>query len=133
MMGRWIQLVVLAGTLFLVACGQRASPPAPTPTPTPTLTPREYLDLVFPEGPGRQLVLSRCVACHSIDRMVGGQHFDKGGWEYTRYNHEIIVKLGATNTKEELDIIFEYLSSVLGEDRPPLPPIPESLIAGAYY
>jgi competence protein ComEA len=62
---------------------------------------------VMPDGPGKQIILRECTACHLPD------HFTK----YRHSNDEwqaIVIRMGQrvrSATKEELDVVLKYLAT----------------------
>ena len=71
----------------------------------------------LPEGPGKDLILKLCGACHQAERSASVR-LTREGWE------EVIadmIKRGAKGTDEEFGIILEYLAThFLGEAPRPL-------------
>lgn len=70
-------------------------PPAGTGAPAVTL----------PDGPGKDLVATRCVMCHTLDRVVSLKR-DKNEWPGVVTN---MSSRGAVGTPEELQSISKYL------------------------
>lgn len=61
----------------------------------------------MPEGPGKQIILRECAACHQPDRLTEYQHSPEE-WQ------AIVTRMGArvpSATKAELDIIASYLAA----------------------
>jgi mono/diheme cytochrome c family protein len=80
---------------------------------------------IFPEGPGKQLVLNNCASCHQVACAAIGQR-PAGRWTELREAHrEHAPGLG----DEDLTAIFAYLSSNFGSDRPE-PLVPPEFLAG---
>jgi competence protein ComEA len=71
----------------------------------------------LPEGPGKDLILKLCGACHQAERSASVR-LTREGWE------EVIadmIKRGAKGTDEEFGVILEYLAThFLGEAPRPL-------------
>ena len=64
----------------------------------------------FPEGPGKDVLLSRCFQCHGPS-MWSAQRQDRRAWESTLYR---MVGRGALWTEEEIRAMAEYLGSAYG-------------------
>lgn len=64
-------------------------------------------------GPGRELVQTRCVMCHSLDYIPMNSPFlDRKGWEGSV--NKMIRVMGAPVPDEEVPLIVEYLSTHYG-------------------
>lgn len=64
-------------------------------------------------GPGRDLVQTRCVMCHSLDYIPMNSPFlDRKGWEASV--NKMIKVMGAPVPPEETQAIIEYLSTNYG-------------------
>src|SRR5258708_11752849 len=62
---------------------------------------------VMPDGPGKQIILRECTACHLPDHFVKYQHTNEE-WQ------AIVVRMGQrvrSATKEELDVVQKYLAT----------------------
>jgi len=73
------------------------------------------------EGPGRDLTLSRCITCHSLDYIeMNAAVLDRAGWQKTI--RKMTERFGAFLSDQEAAEILEYLSAnysarpVLGRD-----------------
>ena len=64
----------------------------------------------LPEGPGRDLLMSKCFQCHS-EGMWRDQRQDRRGWEAALYR---MVGRGALWTEDEINTMASYLGSALG-------------------
>ncbi|HEY2990719.1 MAG TPA: hypothetical protein VGL11_23590 [Candidatus Binatia bacterium] len=64
----------------------------------------------LPEGPGRDLLMSKCFQCHS-EGMWKDQRQDRRGWEGALYR---MVGRGALWTEDEINAMASYLSTALG-------------------
>ena len=65
-------------------------------------------------GPGRDLVQTRCVMCHSLDYIPMNSPFlDRKGWEASV--NKMIKVMGAPVSPEEAQTIVDYLSSRYGK------------------
>ena len=67
---------------------------------------------VLPEGPGRDLTVKRCGNCHGAE-TVASVRLSPQGWR------EVITRMvaaGAQGTEQELETIFQYLSTHFSVD-----------------
>lgn len=77
------------------------------------LAPAGEDDIELAEGPGRVLVQSHCVACHSLDYIAMNSPFlDRKGWEASVA--KMIRVMGAPVPEAEARQIVDYLSSHYG-------------------
>jgi len=89
-------LLVMMVIVILVAVGcAPAAPPVPTATPTPDTS------------AGKSIVESRCIACHTINR-VNTARYDRAGWEATV---QMMVNRGAQISPDEQKLAVDYLVS----------------------
>jgi competence protein ComEA len=61
----------------------------------------------MPDGPGKQIILRECTACHLPDHFVRYQHTNEE-WQ------AIVVRMGTrvkSATKEELEVVQKYLAT----------------------
>jgi mono/diheme cytochrome c family protein len=97
----WIFLVVAC----VVACAPKSAPPA---TP-PVAASSEQL----PEGAGRQILMSACVACHGLREVTKFRGF------YTRPQWRDIVltmvDYGAPVSDKDAEVLTDYLTQNLGK------------------
>jgi hypothetical protein len=63
------------------------------------------LDAIFPPGPGKDLVLTNCIVCHSIVRIVMGNKSIEH-WEYIKGVHRTRV---TQLSSQDLNTLFGYL------------------------
>jgi competence ComEA-like helix-hairpin-helix protein len=71
--------------------------------PAPALTAQS----VLPEAPGREVTVKLCGNCHAAETVASVRH-TPDGWR------EVIAKMvaaGATGTEQELEMVFQYVSS----------------------
>jgi mono/diheme cytochrome c family protein len=68
----------------------------------------------FPDGPGKEVLLSKCFQCHGPNMWMA-QRLDKRGWESTLYR---MVGRGALWTREEIDAMAGYLAANYGKKAP---------------
>lgn len=62
---------------------------------------------VFPEAPGRDITVKLCGSCHAAD-TVASVRLTSDGWR------EVIARMvaaGAKGTEQELETVFQYLST----------------------
>jgi mono/diheme cytochrome c family protein len=87
---------------YLAANFGPGTPPAAAPNAT---------GVVLPNGTGKELVETRCSACHDLERVVSVKHA-KGDW------HLIVASMiahGARLTPEESQTITAYLGTQFAE------------------
>jgi len=66
------------------------------------------------EGPGREVVETRCVACHSLDYIQMNSPFlDRKGWEASV--GKMVRIMGARLDETEVRTIVDYLSTQYGK------------------
>jgi mono/diheme cytochrome c family protein len=90
---------VLAIVLILIGCAALGS------------SVRADDDDVFPEGPGKAVLLKICTQCHAAD-SIAGQHRSRDEWKDTI---DAMKGYGAEATDEELSIILDYLVKNFGK------------------
>lgn len=76
----------------------------------------------LPPGPGRDLVVRRCVVCHEAD-LIAQQRLTRAGW--TR-SLDKMIRWGATVDPEERDPMLDYLAAHFAAE-----PVSTSLVATA--
>lgn len=91
-----LPLLITLVILIIVGCG-----PASTPEPTPTL------------HPGKSIVTSRCIACHSINQLENSA-FNERGWQLVVDRMQM---LGVQLTDDQVVVVVDYLAKTY--------PIPE--------
>ena len=70
--------------------------------------------LELKDGPGKDLVLTHCAVCHSVDYIPMNSPFlDRKGWE-TSVNKMVKV-MGAPIPPEDAQKIVDYLASQYGK------------------
>lgn len=87
-------LILLSGTLIVLAAAASAQENAGTPT----------------ANPGRELVVSKCFQCHT-DSMFRDQRQDRRAWEATIYR---MVGRGGLWTPDERKLMADYLAADFG-------------------
>ncbi|WP_114311927.1 c-type cytochrome [Thermus caldifontis] len=76
----------------------------------------------LPEGPGKDLVLAKCQACHDIG-FVARERLSRDRWDGVI--DEMVLR-GLKITPEERAAILDYLATYLGTQPPPTPPQAEA-------
>lgn len=127
-------LVVLTSVLAM-ACGGAgpstepgASPSAQAPAAAESAStaaePASVADL-FPQGPGRDMVMNTCGSCHAVACSTIGQR-SAARWNSLKEGHR--DRLQNTSTAD-LDAIFGYLASNFN-DTTPEPKVPPRFLEG---
>jgi cytochrome c5 len=81
------------------------------------------LEAIFPQGPGRDLVLENCQNCHTFVPIVVLQ-MDKDAWTRNSLDHrERVTGL----TDDQFKTVYEYLTANFGPHRP-VPRLPKELL-----
>jgi len=109
----------LLGSLLISALGCApktapvASPASPALTPAPAATPVAAASVDLPEGPGRQILRTACVSCHSLTEVTKFRGF------YTRPQWRDIVltmvEYGAPVNDKDAEVLTNYLTENLGK------------------
>ena len=68
----------------------------------------------FPDGPGKEVLVSKCFQCHGPN-MWSAQRQDRRAWEGTLYR---MVGRGALWTEEDIKAMADYLGNVYGRKAP---------------
>jgi cytochrome c5 len=76
----------------------------------PTLPAASAVQVALPGGPGKDLVETRCTACHDLERVASAKR-QKSEWPALVAN---MVGRGAVATLEEAQAISAYLASHFG-------------------
>jgi mono/diheme cytochrome c family protein len=87
----WFTLLAILLLALLVACGSEA-PPEPTPVPT--------------AHPGKSLVASRCLGCHSLNQLENSS-FNERGWQLVV---ERMQMMGVQLNDDQFDVVVDYLA-----------------------
>jgi mono/diheme cytochrome c family protein len=66
----------------------------------------------LPDGPGKDLLMSRCFQCHS-EGMWKDHRQDRRGWEGTLYR---MVGRGALWTEDEINAMASYLATLPAQE-----------------
>ena len=101
-----------------MACAPKKTPPtvaatpAKAPTPAPEATTAAASDQL-PDGAGRQILMSACVACHGLREVTKFRGF------YTRPQWRDIVltmmDYGAPVSEKDAEVLTDYLTANLGK------------------
>ena len=67
----------------------------------------------FPDGPGKDVLVSKCFQCHSPNMWLDLRQ-DRRGWQSTLYR---MVGRGALWTKDEINQMAEYLGTSYGRSQ----------------
>jgi cytochrome c5 len=92
-----------------------ATPPAPAPAPAtaPSTTAAAASSDQLPDGAGRQILMSACVACHGLREVTKFRGF------YTRQQWRDIVltmvDYGAPVGEKDAEVLTDYLTETLGK------------------
>ena len=101
-----------------------ATDPTPTAAPTPSAEGEPFnIRDVFPEGAGRELVLSNCQSCHVLVPILI-LPMDEAAWRRNAVEHRERVE-GLSD--EDFDTLYAYLASTFTPDRP-VPDLPAALL-----
>jgi hypothetical protein len=136
-------LTVLGASAMLVACSAPAAP-APTSAPAAAKPPAAAttapstaggapvaagkpggldMNAIFPAGSGRDLVVQNCSNCHNIVPVVMGKK-PKAQWDTIEQNH--VQRLSGLS-RDQVNVVFDYLSEHFGPDDPE-PQLPQELL-----
>ena len=119
-------MLVLAGlTLVAAGCGSASDAPADAAAPQAGSSDpvKVNLDEIFPQGPGRDLVLENCQNCHTFVPIVVLQ-MEKDAWYRNSLDHRDRV---TTLTDDQFKTVYEYLATNFGPHRP-VPRLPKELL-----
>lgn len=83
-----------------------AQPPAAQPPAPPPQTAAPAASSTLPPGPGREVVLRVCSACHSPDIITTERH-DAQGWAEVV---QLMASRGANASEDEFNTIIDYLA-----------------------
>jgi hypothetical protein len=102
-----------------IACAPKKAPPtvaatpAPAPTPAPEATTAAAAFDQLPDGAGRRILMSACVACHALREVTKFRGF------YTRPQWRDIVltmvDYGAPVSEKDAEVLTDYLTANLGK------------------
>ncbi len=114
------------------AQGITAPTVSPTQPPAPTAAsvksgsgPILDMDVLFPPGDGRDLVLDHCMSCHSMAPTVVAQK-TPGEWKQFGIVHrDKVISL----TDDEFNQLLQYLINTFNPSHP-VPQLPEELLSG---
>jgi len=124
---RGLWLIVALTTL--AACAPESSPEPAGETLPAAIEPAASgpmtvdLDAIFPQGPGRELLMNNCQTCHTWVPIVV-LPMDAAAWYRNGLNHRGRVE---ALSDEDFATLYAYLSSTFTPDRP-VPALPEALL-----
>ena len=125
-LGAYSAALALAAGVALAACGER-SPGEESAGGTPPVQAVEARPFnirdVFPEGPGRELVLDNCQSCHVLVPILI-LRMDEAAWYRNSLEHRERVE-GLDD--DDFEILYDYLSSTFTPDSP-VPELPPALL-----
>ena len=133
----WALVVVILGGSLLLGCAESGAPspdsgtvesatsaPAPgTVAAVDSAEPATLADL-FPDGPGRSLVLDSCGGCHAVACSAIGQR-TPARWDNLKEDHRDKV---ANLSEKALETTFAYLKEHFNDSKPE-PSIPAHFLA----
>jgi cytochrome c5 len=131
-MGSWVWFrglrefsvtAVAAVLICAIACAPKArpqtaapAPPAPSPTapaPSPAAPVAAAAADALPDGPGKKILTTACVACHALTEVTKFRGF------YTRPQWRDIVQTmvdyGAPVGEKDVEVLTDYLTEQLGK------------------
>src|SRR5262245_11790932 len=129
LMGRLCGMLLAAGCLAMAAgcgstpAGNESSPASRSGQGPSSEVTKVSLDEIFPQGPGRDLVLENCQNCHTFVPIVVLQ-MDKDAWHRNSLDHRERV---TTLTDDQFKTVYEYLTTNFGPHRP-VPRLPKELL-----
>lgn len=101
--------------MSMLGCAPKATPvasPAPA-APAPAAPSVAAASVELPEGPGRQILRTACVSCHSLTEVTKFRGY------YTRPQWRDIVltmvDYGAPVNEKEVEVLSTYLAESLGK------------------
>ena len=115
----WLILIV---SLLIPGIGSSANMSLPSSPPENRATavqPRLDMGMIFPTGPGRDLVLNNCLSCHGIVRIVTMQR-TQNQWQYVK---RIMRPRVSPLSDADANSLFAYLAAHFN-DAKPVPPLP---------
>jgi mono/diheme cytochrome c family protein len=128
----WTMRAAFLVPLMMLGCSEAVAPDlesdavAPTAVAgTPAAPPPATVADLFPEGPGRSLVLDNCGACHAVACTTIGRR-TLARWNSLRDDHRDKVP-GLRET--DLGTLFAYLSGNFSDNQPE-PTVPPHLLEG---
>ena len=123
----WKTGAVLATALALAmgGCGEPGAPAEDAPEPDTAAPAAASLTDIFPEGPGRAMVLDNCGSCHAAACSAIGQRTG-ARWANLKEDHrDKVAEMGG----EDYDALFAYLSENFNDAKPE-PVVPPQFLEG---
>ncbi len=129
---RWTPLATLLVPVLMLGCAEAGTPEperdmvasGPPAAEAAAPSPATVADL-FPEGPGRALVLDNCGACHAMACSTIGQR-TLARWDGLREDHR---DKASSLSEQDLGTIFTYLSANFSDNQSE-PTVPPYLLEG---
>ena len=127
----WIPVLVFLGVSLMVGC--LAETPAVVSEEEPLMDAIHETDAampisiaeLFPDGPGKVLVMDNCSACHAVACSVIGQRTNRR-WDNLKEDHR---DKASNLTEEDLETLFKYLKANFNDSRPE-PIVPANFLEG---
>ena len=123
-----VPIVATALALTLGGCGETGPPEAvrdPVEEAAPAAPAAASLTDIFPEGPGRSMVMDNCGSCHAAACSAIGQR-TRARWANLKEDHR---DKAAEMAAEDYDALFAYLSEHFNDSQPE-PVVPAQFLAG---
>jgi hypothetical protein len=102
--------LVLLGLAVVTGCAGRTAAPSArdaAAATAPGAPPAQDPGIELPAGPGRELLLSRCLGCHDLGGLeLFGDFYTREDWHQLL---ETMVAHGANVDTNELEIVADYL------------------------
>ena len=118
--------LVTPGTPLILAAAAPKAAPAKKSTAKPAAKDIKLdMNVLFPPGKGRDLVLDNCMNCHSMAPIVVAQK-TRGEWEQLGASHRGTT---ARLSDEQYKQLLEYLIATFNPSHP-VPQLPEELLSG---
>jgi len=119
---RTTSLPVILTLLAACGCSHAPAPVSEKPAPKQAAAAPFNIGSIFPQGAGRELVLSTCGSCHPITCTVRGQR-TADRWDNIRKGHQ--DKL-TSQSEADVTAMFAYLKSNFNDTKPE-PAVPAEL------
>lgn len=127
LLGLWTRILVIISGSLLVGCAEAGAPSVSSEetatarsesepsagAAVSSAAPARVTDF-FPEGPGRELVLSTCGSCHAVACSAIGQR-TSARWDALKVDHRDKV---SSTSEQDLDTIFTYLKTNFNDAKP---------------
>lgn len=114
-----------APTLIAAASPKAAAPAKKSTAKSAAKDVKVDMNVLFPPGKGRELVLENCMSCHSMAPTVVAQKTRSEWKQLASHHRELCAKL----TDEQYNQLIEYCIATFNPSRP-VPKLPEELLSG---